>query len=108
MHSIRANCLIMECELLVLSESDTAAVNCTDLQFYTFKYNDTQDCLVLGHGEIFNHDSSPNVGYKLAEIDGRKVMQFYALTDIEPYSQLFIDYSADTKVDTTAYRVNLV
>jgi hypothetical protein len=46
--------IVSVCELLVLSQVDTVSVNKTELQYYTFSYNETQDCLVLGDGEIFN------------------------------------------------------
>lgn len=100
---IPKNTVIMECEILVLSESDTKVVNQTDLQYYTFKYNETQDCLVLGLGEIFNHDDTPNVNYQLVEKDGRKMMVFTTIRDIYRQDQLFIDYTEDVKVDTSGY-----
>lgn len=95
--------LIELCEILILSESDTIAVNKTELQWYTFKFNSTQDCLVLGNGEIFNHSDKPNVKYELIHKNGRMMMQFIALKDIPAFSQLFIDYSADTNVLTSGY-----
>ena|SRR5882757_1108605 len=94
------------CEVLVLSADDTRVVNgLTDLQYYTFVYNAEtgQDCLVLGHGEIFNHSDMTNVIYVLEEHNGRKQMIFSAICDIAEGEQLFIDYNADTKVDTSAY-----
>lgn len=100
--------VIMQCELLVLSEKDTPIINSTDLQWYTFKYNDKQDCLVLGNGELFNHSDTPNAEYRLVDFDGRKVMQFVATKKIMPIEQIFIDYTADTKVDSNTYKVNLV
>lgn len=100
--------VIAEFELLVLSPSDTTKVNETDLKYYTFCFNEAQDCLVLGDGEIFNHDDKPNVSYQLVERDGRKLMQFAATKNIWPYDQLFIDYAADAKVELNNYRVNLV
>jgi len=95
--------LIAQCELLIFDEFDTVLVNQTNLKYYTFKYNDKQDCLVLGDGEIFNHSDTPNVGYKLMTVDDRKVMVFYALRDIAKDEQLFIDYNADIKVDVKSY-----
>lgn len=100
--------ILFTAELLVLSEQDTKVVNTTDLQWYTFKYDDTRDCLVLGDGEIFNHNDSPNVGYKLGDFDGRKVMYFYTVKDVKADEQLFIDYGADVVVKTNEYKVNLI
>jgi hypothetical protein len=95
--------LIALCELLVLSPVDTAIVNITDLKHYTFKFDAERDCLVLGDGEIFNHSHEPNVSYELVDFGDRKMMRFVALRDIQPGEQLFIDYNADTQVDTAQY-----
>lgn len=107
---INTGVILFEAELLVLSPEDTVKVNETDLQYYTFKYNETQDCLVLGHGEIFNHSPNPNVGYRLVEhpFADRKLMQFFALREIEQGEQCFIDYAADAAINPAAYNVNLV
>lgn len=89
--------VITNCELLVLSPEDTIKVNETDLQWYTFTFNkDTkQDCLVMGDGEIFNHDDNANTLYGLIDWNGRKLMRFQAAIDIKKGEQLFIDYNAD-------------
>jgi SET domain len=98
--------IVMACELLVLSPNDTKAVNLTELQYYTFRFNDTQDCLVLGDGEIFNHADIPNVSYNLEEREGRMMMVFTAMTNLFPGDQLYINYTADTPVNTTSYTGN--
>jgi tRNA-specific adenosine deaminase 3 len=95
--------IVSVCELLVLSQVDTVSVNKTELQYYTFSYNETQDCLVLGDGEIFNHSDTPNVSYQIETIDGRSKMVFKALQDIGQFEQLFINYSADVQVNTNNY-----
>jgi SET domain-containing protein len=102
-NDIQEDKIIFTAELLVLSEQDTVTVNTTDLQYYTFKYNEKQDCLVLGDGEIFNHDDAPNTAYKLIDFDGRKVMAFYTLRPVLQHEQLFIDYNADIKVNVGQY-----
>ena len=109
-NAMPANKVLFTAELLVLSEKDTVKVNETDLKYYTFKYNDAQDCLVLGDGELFNHSDDPNVGYKLMDWagNGRKVMVFYTLRHITSGEELFIDYGADADVDVKSYTVNLV
>lgn len=100
---IMADERVMLCEILVLSQIDTPIVNLTDLKYYTFTYNENQDCLVLGLGEIFNHDDNANVSYRLIEHDGRKMMEFVANRHIEYGQQLFIDYNADTNVNLDSY-----
>lgn len=109
LHDLQTGEVLFTAELLILSPADTIKVNETDLQYYTFKYNDTQDCLVLGDGEIFNHSDTPSIGYKLIDwgAQGRKVMVFYALRDVRAGEQLFIDYNADVTVDVSKYTVNL-
>jgi SET domain-containing protein len=103
--------VITNCELLVLSPEDTIKVNETDLKWYTFTFNaeTSQDCLVMGDGEIFNHDDDANVLYGLIEFNGRKLMRFQACRDIKRGEQLFIDYGADVKkVDIEGYTINLI
>jgi SET domain-containing protein len=103
--------VITNCELLVLSPEDTIKVNETDLKWYTFTFNaeTSQDCLVMGDGEIFNHDDDANVLYGLIEFNGRKLMRFQACRDIRRGEQLFIDYGADVKkVDIEGYTINLI
>lgn len=95
--------VIARCEILILNEIDTTVVNETELQFYTFNYDDDRDCLVLGDGEIFNHSETPNVRYRLVEYDGRKVMEFSAIEQMEGNEQLFIDYRADGDVEVEKY-----
>lgn len=107
-HDLLEGKVLFQCELLVFSPDDTIKVNQTDLKYYTFKYSDNQDCLVLGLGEIFNHDDKANIGYKLIDIQDRKVMLFYTLRDIKQDEQLFIDYTSDTKVDASSYTVNMI
>lgn len=109
---IKAGTVISQCEVLVLSPEDTVKANDTDLKWYTFKYSENQDCLVLGDGEIFNHDDNANVAYILTEYKDetcpRKLMTFVAIKDIKEGSQLFIDYAADVKVDSKQYTKNLI
>lgn len=94
--------VVMYCEVLVLNSADTFLVNLTGLKDYTFVYNrgqyehEKQDCLVLGDGEIFNHDSEePSVSYELININGRPMMCFRMIENVKAHHQLFIDYNAD-------------
>lgn len=95
--------IIFDAELLVLSQIDTVKLEDTDLKYYTFKFNEEQDCLVLGHGELFNHSETSNVAYFLIQDDGRFKMRFMAIADIEPSNQLFIDYNSDMQVNVSNY-----
>lgn len=100
--------VITNCELLVLSKPDTCLVNQTELQYYTFVFDaaNNLDCLVLGDGEIFNHDANANTLYGLIDWDGRKLMRFQAARDIKKGEQLFIDYAADSLVNVENYLNN--
>jgi SET domain len=100
---IPENTVVEMSELLVLSENDTVAVNKTDLKYYTFKYNQFQDCLCLGLGEIFNHDRDANVTYNLIRRDDRSMMQFKTTKAIKQGGQLFINYGQDINVDFEEY-----
>lgn len=104
---IKLGQVITNCELLVLSPEDTIKVNETDLQWYTFTFNEEtkQDCLVMGDGEIFNHSDDANVLYGLIDWNGRKLMRFQAGKDIKKGEQLFIDYNADVKTSKNVLEV---
>ena len=111
---VYANRLIMTgetislCDILPLSKEDTVKVNETDLKYYTFKFTEDRDCLVLGEGELYNHSDSPNIGYRLIKHAGRQVMEFYALRLIQDSEQLFINYEADVKVNADSYKTNIL
>jgi SET domain-containing protein len=105
--------VITNCELLVLSSEDTIKVNETDLKWYVFTFdkNKKQDCLVMGDGEIFNHDDNANTLYGLIDWNNRKLMRFQASRDIKKGEQLFIDYRADVEsVEDVleVYTVNMI
>lgn len=88
--------IVEKCEILALSELDTDQVNSTDLQFYTFKLDESRDCLVLGNGEIYNHDDKPNVSYTIIQVNNRPIMLFMSRVSIKKGEQLFINYGEDT------------
>ena len=100
--------VITNCELLVLSKPDTCLVNQTELQYYTFVFDaaNNLDCLVLGDGEIFNHDDDANTLYGLIDWNGRKLMRFQAARDIKKGEQLFINYAADSLINVEDYLNN--
>lgn len=104
--TIKKGTVIAICELLVLSALDTMLIEHTELKYYTFKYNELQDCLVLGDGEIFNHSDKQNVNYFLKSKGKRKLMHFVAIRDIKKGEQLFIDYNFDTQVNPEKYIKN--
>ena len=109
-HDLQPGQIVFSAELLVLSPEDTIKLQATDLKDYVFTFNATQDCLVLGDGELFNHSDANNVGFKLGKHGERTVMYFYALTEIKAGSQLFINYADDLRHGETLsqYEKNLI
>jgi hypothetical protein len=109
-HDLQPGQIIFSAELLVLSAEGTLKLQATELRDYVFTYNATQDCLVLGDGELFNHSDSNNVGFKLGKHGERTVMYFYALQPIEANQQLFINYADDLRHGETLaqYEKNLI
>jgi SET domain-containing protein len=96
------------CEVLPLNPRDTATVQLTELKYHTFVYNDVQDCLVLGLGDIFNHSNDANASYKLEDYAGRKMMVFTALKTIYAGEQIFTNYNQDIAVNTDAYIIGII
>lgn len=62
---------------------------------YNFTYNDTHDCICLGHGELFNHSDDPNIVYEVVEDTMFPIMMFTTSKDIKEGEQMFIDYRQD-------------
>lgn len=87
---IQPNELIMQCELIRIPGLAPGV-----LAAFAFSYNETDDCVVLGDGMLFNHNDSPTVFYFMEEFQGRKVMVFRSAGYIKKDSQMFIDYRAD-------------
>lgn len=94
---------VMTCELIVLSEKDTITLKETDLRYYTFMFNDKQDCLLLGDGELFNHSDKPNCSFKLKRYKDRMVMFFQCIRDLQPDEELTIDYNSDIIINVDEY-----
>lgn len=109
---IKAGEVIARCEILVLSTADSATINETDMRWYLFRFNNVQDCIVLGDGEIFNHADKENVSYQLVTqtdaVSNRQVMEFRAIQPILEDEQLFINYTRDAEVRAEDYTVSLV
>lgn len=97
-------------DILVLNETDTKKVNDTALRDYTFTFSDTQDCLVMGLGEMFNHDDDANASYEIMIINGMPKMIYKARRTIKKGEQVFIDYTADLREgeSKSEYLINLL
>lgn len=106
--NIKKGTIITICEILPLDIFSTKTLQKTDLKSYVFKFDKYRDCIVLGDGEIFNHNDNANVSYKLIQKGPRKVMRFKAITNIKKGQQLFTNYNEDVKVNLNNYKMNLV
>ena len=99
--------LIEAAEIIPLSVEDTQHILGTLLRIYTYAMNETQDCIVLGNGCLYNHSDEPNVTYSIDKnSSGRTVMTYRAKTLIKPDDQLFISYLQDDgNVDLNSYNI---
>ena len=62
-----------------------------EYEVYFFNFNGTDTLLPLGYGCIYNHNNIPNIGWKIIDRQ-HLIIQFFALMDIEPISELCHDY----------------
>ncbi len=110
MHDLPRGTWVEVADILVLNDTDTIVLKSTELDDYTFTFSDTQDCLVLGIGELFNHDDDANTIYELINLNGRFRMVFMLRKDVKKGDQLFIDYTADLRPNESkaAYKTNMI
>ena len=96
--SIQKGELIEQCPVLEISEDDTAHVTEESLVTYMY-YFDKKSVVALGFGSIYNHTDTPNARYKenLAE----KIIEFWAIQDIQKNEEITVSYAQDNKNDTT-------
>lgn len=88
--------IVAVCEIIPLTPKDTETLESTGLKYYKFKMNESQDCIVLGDGSLFNHAAKPNVSFSLErDHTGRYRMIFRTRGIVKKGTQLFIDYTAD-------------
>ena len=67
------------------------------ISWYVFAWDDitkrTYVALALGYGSIYNHSFTPNARYQPKAPD---LLEFYAIEDISPGSEIFINYHGKT------------
>lgn len=82
--------IVEECPVILIPESEIDSIEQTVVTNYEFRWDDTNECIVLGYGSLINHSNHPNIEY---EADySRMVMVFKALKDIEKGEELVSDY----------------
>lgn len=90
--NIRNGEVIERCPALELDEKDVGG----DLVNYVFYgENEHKRLVAMGSGMLFNHSSSPNVGYYLEETPFGPDLVIYALRDIRKGEELFYNYGEE-------------
>lgn len=80
------------CPVLEVNEGDIGG----ELLNYVFYGNDPSKRLVaMGSGMLFNHSSTPNVGYWLEESKLGPELVLYTLRRVEKGEELFYDYGKE-------------
>jgi hypothetical protein len=81
--------------LIVLPAKDYATATASTLCDYFFNFNKEEGtlALALGFGSLYNHAVHSNAGYSLDIVS--KTMQYYALENIQPGTEICINYSGE-------------
>lgn len=100
---IAAGSVIEVCPVLLFSKSELPHVRRTMLDDYYFDWGDEGEwyALALGYGSLYNHAYQPNAEYGM-DFEAN-TLEFYALRDIEPGEEIFINYNGDAGNQTTVW-----
>lgn len=81
--------------LIVLPAADYNTATSSSLADYFFNFNRNEHtlALVLGFGSLYNHAMHCNAAYSLNR--ETKTMEYYALEDIKPGTEICINYSGE-------------
>ncbi len=81
--------------VIVLPAEDYNTATASALCDYFFNFDKEQGtlALVLGFGSLYNHEVHSNAGYNLNK--ETKTMQYYALQDIKPGTEICINYGGE-------------
>lgn len=81
--------------LIVLPAADYNTATASSLSDYFFNFNRDEGtlALVLGFGSLYNHTVHCNAAYSLDREN--KTMEYYALEDIQPGTEICINYSGE-------------
>ena len=90
--SIPAKTVIEKSPLIVIPAIESVKFEDSTLGSYVYEFKDGLG-IALGYGSLFNHNDNPNVAWKVLEKE--KCILFWAIKDIPPDQQLFIDYGYD-------------
>jgi SET domain-containing protein len=88
---IKQDEVIEESPFLIIPTKDISDKN--PLIDYVFKYDENNDCLVLGYGSLYNHKDTPNIQYYYN--DDKTRFKYIALRDINKDEELCISYGLE-------------
>jgi len=88
--------IIEICPVLVLPAQDHNTLLISGLVDYFFNFNKEENtlALALGFGSLYNHAVYSNAAYTLDREN--KTLTFYALQDIDPNTEICINYSGES------------
>jgi uncharacterized protein len=83
-------------QVIVLPDADYNTATASALCDYFFNFNKEEGtlALVLGFGSLYNHAVHSNAAYSLDRAS--KTMQYYALEDIKPGTEICINYGGES------------
>ena len=82
--------LIESCYLILIPRMQEQYINQTVLEQYYFEWTDKYIAIVLGLGSLYNHSDNPSCVIRLDY--KKKLINFYALKNINPGDELTHDY----------------
>jgi uncharacterized protein len=93
---ITAGEILERAPVLVLPPKEARLIvdGCNVLSSYVFAWEDSV-AIALGHGSLYNHSYRPNVRHR--RLLSEELLEFSALTDIEPGTELCINYRGETE-----------
>lgn len=90
---IKKHQVVMKVDTIVIPKHQAKHVHNTILDNYVYDSGDGLSLVALGLGSLFNHSSSPSIGYVVKRLNnGRYIIIYKALRNIKANEQLFIDY----------------
>jgi SET domain-containing protein len=84
--------------VIVIPADEWPSIQCTVVTKFCFVWHEGRDdaALALGLGSLINHSASPNVMARTCLKE--RVIEFWALRDIDEGEELTIDYNADREI----------
>lgn len=90
---IKKGTIIHRAEFIKVNDNDID--HCPDIAIYAFTYSKKYSAICLGIGSLINHRNNPNAEISFVKINGREMMEFETIKDIEKGEQVFISYGGD-------------